>query len=153
MSTIEDAKKKAAATYNAAADFYDHPTNTFWERYGRRTVERLRLKPEPRVLDVVAVVVHRHFTLLMLLDHGAQLRAWISLKIFSNSRARKQNNRASQTWNSNQVSWVLGSGYRGTLEQLTEVERERVRAENLDFIKRNDVRSIEANVLYAQASA
>ena len=48
----DDAKKKAATTYNAASDFYDHPANTFWDRYGRRTVERLRLVPGERVLDV-----------------------------------------------------------------------------------------------------
>ena len=52
MSEKDEAKKKAAATYNAAADFYDHPTNTFWERYGRRTIERLLLAPGTRVLDV-----------------------------------------------------------------------------------------------------
>src|SRR3982751_4762949 len=52
MSTPEDAKKKAAATYNAASDFYDHPANTFWERYGRRTIERLGLTPGAHVLDV-----------------------------------------------------------------------------------------------------
>jgi|SRR5215213_4388814 len=49
---IEDAKKKATTTYNAASDFYDHPANTFWGRYGRRTVERLRLAAGERVLDV-----------------------------------------------------------------------------------------------------
>src|SRR5687768_12042516 len=52
MSTLEDAKQKAATTYNAASDYFDHPANTFWERYGRRTVERLRLAPGARVLDV-----------------------------------------------------------------------------------------------------
>lgn len=52
MGTPEDAKKKAAATYNAASDCYDHPANFFWERYGRRTVERLRLPFGARVLDV-----------------------------------------------------------------------------------------------------
>jgi ubiquinone/menaquinone biosynthesis C-methylase UbiE len=52
MSTPDDAKQKAASTYDAASDFYDHPTNTFWERYGRRTVERLALSPGARVLDV-----------------------------------------------------------------------------------------------------
>lgn len=52
MSELETAKKKAATTYNAAADFYDHPANTFWERYGRRTVERLGLTAGQRVLDV-----------------------------------------------------------------------------------------------------
>jgi len=45
-------EKKAATTYNAAADFYDHPVNTFWGRYGRRTIERLGLKGGERVLDV-----------------------------------------------------------------------------------------------------
>jgi ubiquinone/menaquinone biosynthesis C-methylase UbiE len=48
----EDAKKKAASTYNTASDFYDHPANTFWSRYGRQTVARLRLAPGDRVLDV-----------------------------------------------------------------------------------------------------
>jgi ubiquinone/menaquinone biosynthesis C-methylase UbiE len=52
MSTLEDAKQKAATTYNAASDYFDHPANTFWERYGRRTVERLRLAPGALVLDV-----------------------------------------------------------------------------------------------------
>ena len=39
MSDLEeDAKKKAASTYNAASDYYDHPANTFWGQFGRRTV-------------------------------------------------------------------------------------------------------------------
>jgi len=49
---LDEAKKKAASTYNAASDFYDHPANTFWERYGRQTVERLQLAPGKRVLNV-----------------------------------------------------------------------------------------------------
>jgi ubiquinone/menaquinone biosynthesis C-methylase UbiE len=52
MSELDDARKKAAATYNTASDYFDHPANTFWERYGRRTVERLRLARGARVLDV-----------------------------------------------------------------------------------------------------
>lgn len=48
----DEAKKKAASTYNAASDYYDHPANTFWSRYGRRTIERLRLAGDERVLDV-----------------------------------------------------------------------------------------------------
>jgi len=40
---LDEAKKKAATTYNTASDFYDHPANTFWGRYGRQTVERLQL--------------------------------------------------------------------------------------------------------------
>jgi ubiquinone/menaquinone biosynthesis C-methylase UbiE len=52
MSTPDEAKQKAASTYDAASDFYDHPVNTFWERYGRRSVERLALAQGARVLDV-----------------------------------------------------------------------------------------------------
>ena len=43
---------KAAATYNAAADHFDHAPLSFWDRYGRRTVERLNLAPGAAVLDV-----------------------------------------------------------------------------------------------------
>ncbi len=39
-------------TYNAAADHYDHPALSFWDRFGRRTVERLALTPGMKVLDV-----------------------------------------------------------------------------------------------------
>ena len=43
----------------------------------------------------------------------------------------------------------MGSGYRGTLDQLSASEREQVRTENLDFIRREAIHSIEANVMYA----
>ena len=52
MSTSEEARRRACTAYDAAADTYDHPANSFWERFGRRTVERLALAPGARVLDV-----------------------------------------------------------------------------------------------------
>lgn len=52
MSTPQDAKAKAAATYNAASDRYDDPANSFWDRHGRSTIERLHLHRGERVLDV-----------------------------------------------------------------------------------------------------
>jgi ubiquinone/menaquinone biosynthesis C-methylase UbiE len=52
MTTPDEAKAKAVATYNSAADFYDDPANSFWERFGRATVERLQLPSGARVLDV-----------------------------------------------------------------------------------------------------
>ena len=52
MKTLDEAQARAAATYDAAADFYDDAANTFWDRFGRRTVERLALKPGAHVLDV-----------------------------------------------------------------------------------------------------
>jgi ubiquinone/menaquinone biosynthesis C-methylase UbiE len=39
-------------TYNAAADHYDHPALSFWDRFGKRTVERMPLIPGMIVLDV-----------------------------------------------------------------------------------------------------
>ena len=52
IATHQELKARAAATYNAAADSYDAPDNSFWDRFGRRTVERLALRPGMRVLDV-----------------------------------------------------------------------------------------------------
>jgi SAM-dependent methyltransferase len=47
---------------------------------------------------------------------------------------------------------LLGSGYRGTIEQLNPSERERVRKANLAFIRDQKTSSIETNVLYALAT-
>src|SRR5687767_8522351 len=52
MPSHDELKARAAATYNAAADAYDAPENTFWNRYGASTVQRLALRPGMRVLDV-----------------------------------------------------------------------------------------------------
>lgn len=52
MTELEAAKAKAAAAYNAAADYFDHPVSSFWHRFGRRTVERLGLRAGETVLDV-----------------------------------------------------------------------------------------------------
>jgi ubiquinone/menaquinone biosynthesis C-methylase UbiE len=52
MPTPEDVKARVAAAYNQAADHYDHSGNAFWDRFGRRTVEKLALPRGARVLDV-----------------------------------------------------------------------------------------------------
>ena len=54
MSTHEESKAKAAATYNAAADRFDSPDNAFWGRFGRATIDRLKLRSGMHVLDVCA---------------------------------------------------------------------------------------------------
>ena len=51
-NTLEPAKLKAATTYNAAADHFDDGPLAFWDRYGRKTVERLQLRPGSSILDV-----------------------------------------------------------------------------------------------------
>ena len=269
MSTLEDAKKKAATTYNAASDHYDDPANTFWERYGTRTVERLRLSPGARVLDVCCgsgasalpaakavgpggsvVGVDLAENLLELARAKAQQRGlenvefrvgdMTNLAFETNSfdvvvcvfgiffvpdmqlalRELKRVLRTGGTlaittwgprfaepantafWNAVRVvrpdlhkgfnpwdrisevedvrsllqeagfdgpqvvaetgsqpvnspddwwSMILGSGYRGTVDQLSAGDRERVRVANFDFILQSSVRSVETNVVYATA--
>ena len=269
MSTLEDAKKKAATTYNAASDHYDHPANTFWGRYGRRTVERLGLAPGARVLDVCCgsgasaipaaevvgpggsvVGVDLAENLLELARAKAEKRALENIDFQSGDLTnlpfpddsfdavvcvfgiffvpdmeaalrelkrvvRPAGRLAITTWgprffepataafwnsvrkvrpdlykgfnpwdrisevhqlrtllnaaglpeseivpesdfqpvNSPEEWWamILGSGYRGTVDQLSAEEREQVRIENFDFIQQNSVRSLESNVVYAIA--
>jgi ubiquinone/menaquinone biosynthesis C-methylase UbiE len=52
MTELDEARGRAAATYNAAADSYDDSANSFWDRFGSRTIERLNLKQGADVLDV-----------------------------------------------------------------------------------------------------
>jgi ubiquinone/menaquinone biosynthesis C-methylase UbiE len=47
---------------------------------------------------------------------------------------------------------VLGSGYRGTIEQLNPSEREKVKDANLSFIRDGKISAVETNVLYALAT-
>ena len=269
MSELETAKKKAATTYNAAADFYDHPANTFWERYGRRTVEQLGLSAGHRVLDVCCgsgasaipaakivgptgsvIGVDLAQNLLELArtkanQHGLEnidfqsgdmtrlpftdesfdvvvcvfgiffvpdmesalrelnrvlrtggklaittwgprffepantafwnsvrsarpdlykgfnpwdricevddLRSLLEVAGFKEMEVKAES--GSQPVNSPDDWWamIMGSGYRGTVEQLDREAREAVRRQNLDFIQKSAVRSVEANVVYATA--
>lgn len=52
MTELEEAKAKAAITYNTAADYFDHPVRSFWHCFGRQTIERIGLRPGEQVLDV-----------------------------------------------------------------------------------------------------
>jgi len=52
MTDLNEAKAKTAAAYDAASDLFDHPANTFWDRFGRNTINRLALQPGAVVLDV-----------------------------------------------------------------------------------------------------
>ncbi len=49
---LTQAKAKAAATYDAAADHFDDEPLGFWDRIGQRTVDRLGLPAGAKVLDV-----------------------------------------------------------------------------------------------------
>jgi ubiquinone/menaquinone biosynthesis C-methylase UbiE len=270
MSTPADAaRERARNTYNAAADTYDDPANSFWARFGRRTVERLHLRPGDRVLDVcsgsgasvlpaaetvgpsgsvvgidladnllaharakahargLANVEFRTGDLLDLkLPHEAFDAVVCVFGIFFVpdmplglrelwTRVRRGGQLAITTWGprwfepatsafwravqaersdlykgfnpwdriceppalaalfaqagiptphieaeanrhpiaSPEAWWaaVLGSGYRGTFEQLDAAARERVRAANFEYIRASGTTSVEANVMYAVA--
>jgi SAM-dependent methyltransferase len=47
-----DPKARAAFTYNAIDDFFDAPPLAFWDRIGRRSVEKASLRPGAYVLNV-----------------------------------------------------------------------------------------------------
>jgi ubiquinone/menaquinone biosynthesis C-methylase UbiE len=48
----EEAIQKSTTTFNAAADYFDAPALSFWNRFGQNTVDRLQLHPGAKVLDV-----------------------------------------------------------------------------------------------------
>jgi ubiquinone/menaquinone biosynthesis C-methylase UbiE len=270
MATPDDAKAKAAATYNAAADRYDDPANSFWDRFGRATVERLRPARGSRVLDVCcgsgASALHAAemvgptgsvlgvdlaenllelarkkaaerelrntefrvgdmldlrlreaqfhavvcvFGIFFVPDMPAAIRAlWRVIRpagklaittwgprffepattAFWNAvrEVRPDLYKGFNPWDricdaasvrtllheggiehaeviaetgthpipSPEAWWsaVLGSGYRGTLEQMDAGARARVHAANLSYIRGSGIRSVEANVVYAIAS-
>ena len=52
MATLISPQVQLEKTYNAAADHYDHPALSFWDRFGRRTIERSPIVPGMNVLDV-----------------------------------------------------------------------------------------------------
>lgn len=50
--TPDDIKERVSAAYNSAADYYDHAANSFWDRFGRRTIDRLEMPAGSSVLDL-----------------------------------------------------------------------------------------------------
>ena len=48
-------------------------------------------------------------------------------------------------------SLVMGSGYRGTIDQLTDEARQRVREDNLRYLSSEGITAIQANVIYSIA--
>jgi SAM-dependent methyltransferase len=171
-----EAQTKAAATYSAAADFYDDPANAFWNRFGQRTVEGLSLPRDARVLDVccgsgasaipAAEQIGPRGSVLGidLADQLLALAPWdricepdalrarfdgsgvVSLEV--GAEAATHPIRSADDW----WSMVLGSGYRGTIELLGAEDQARVRTECSAFIREANVQCVETNVVYAIAT-
>ena len=266
----ENAQDRAAFTYNAAADFYDASPLSFWDYFGRRTIELASIPSGSRVLDVccgagasalpaaeavgptgnvIGVDLAKHllelarakaaqrrlgnvhfevgdmlslrfpaetfdavvcvFGIFFVPDMAAALRElwsrirsggklavttwgrnfcepannafWCSIKnvrpdlykgfnpwdrindpasltkIFNETEIVPPKISAENRLhpiNSAEDWWtiVLGSGYRGTIEQLNRVEREKVKEANLAFVRDEKISAVETNVLYAFAT-
>jgi ubiquinone/menaquinone biosynthesis C-methylase UbiE len=52
MISKQEAMARAEAVFNAAADHFDAPALSFWNRFGQRTIDRLGLRVGDRVLDL-----------------------------------------------------------------------------------------------------
>ena len=269
-SMPENAQDRAAFTYNAAADFYDASPLSFWDHFGRRTIELVSLPSGSRVLDVCCgagasalpaaeavgplgnvigvdlakqllesartKAIQRRLANIEF-EIGDMLSMRFPVASFNAvvcvfgiffvpdmskavnelwSRIRPGGQLAVTTWGpnlfepANDAFWcsiknvrsdlykgfnpwdriddpatlrkildeggvasakitaenrlhpiksaedwwtiVLGSGYRGTIEQLTLAERQKVKKANLAFIRDEKISSIETNVLYALAT-
>lgn len=48
----QEATARAETTFNAASDYFDAPSLSFWNRFGQQTIDRLSLRLGDRILDV-----------------------------------------------------------------------------------------------------
>jgi ubiquinone/menaquinone biosynthesis C-methylase UbiE len=132
-SRIRPGGKLAVTTWGP--NFCEPASDAFW-----RSIKNVR--PD----------LHKGFNPWDRIDSPASLR-----DIFDQSRIASPNitredrlhpiNSAEDWW-----TIVLGSGYRGTIEQLDLAERQKVQEANLAFIRDEKISAIETNVLYALAT-
>lgn len=54
-------------------------------------------------------------------------------------------------WPDDLWSIVMGTGYRGTIEQLAPPDRARVREQNISYIRREAITEVETRVVHALA--
>ena len=129
-SRIRPGGKLAVTTWGP--NFCEPASDAFW-----RSIKNVR--PD----------LHKGFNPWDRIDSPASLRG-----IFDQARIASPNitredrlhpiNSAEDWW-----TIVLGSGYRGTIEQLDLAERQKVQEANLTFIRDEKISAVETNVLYA----
>jgi SAM-dependent methyltransferase len=115
--------------------FFEPATTAFWNavREARPDLHK-GFNPWDRVCDPASVRA--------LLDQGGANDAEVIAEAGTHSIS------SPEAW----WSAVLGSGYRGTLEQMDADARERVRLANRNYIHTSRISSVEANVIYAIAT-
>ena len=132
-SRIRPGGKLAVTTWGP--NFFEPASNAFW-----RSIKNIRadlykgFNPWDRIEDPTS--------LRRILDEGGVA----SPKIIAENRLHHI--KSAEDW------WtiVLGTGYRGTIEQLTLAERQKVKEANLAFIRDENISAVETNVLYALAT-
>jgi 2-polyprenyl-3-methyl-5-hydroxy-6-metoxy-1,4-benzoquinol methylase len=111
--------------------FFEPANTAFWDAVRAERADLYKgFNPWDRISDPESLRA-------LLLSTGAE-----TLDILAETRRHRL--RSSEEW------WpmVLGTGYRGTIEQLDAAQQERVRKHCLEYIRANGVESVEANVLY-----
>jgi len=132
-SRIRPGGKLAVTTWGP--NFLEPASNAFW-----RSIKNIRadlfkgFNPWDRIADPKS--------LTRILDEGGVA----SPKIIAENRLHHIKS-ADDWW-----TIVLGTGYRGTIEQLTLAERQKVKEANLVFIRDENISALETNVLYALAT-
>ena len=132
-SRIRSGGKLAVTTWGQ--NFCEPASNAFW-----RSIKNVR--PD----------LHKAFNPWDRIDNPASLRQILDKAGVASHKISAENRlhpiKSAEDW------WaiVLGSGYRGTIEQLTQAEREKVKEANLAFIRDEKISGVETNVLYALAT-
>ena len=95
--------------------------------------------------------LHKGFNPWDRISEVADVRSLLNTAGFTDPKVVAESD--SQPINSAKDWWsmILGSGYRGTVEQLSADDRERVRLANFDFIQQASVQAVETNVIYGSA--
>jgi SAM-dependent methyltransferase len=132
-SHVKDGGKLAITTWGPR--FFEPATSAFWDSIRAVRPELYKgFNPWDRISDEASLRQ-------LLIEAGA-------------ANVEVQPERNSHPIPSPESWWaaVLGSGYRGTIEQLSREQQEQVHAANVQYINDSGIKEVEANVVYAVAT-
>ena len=127
----------AASTYSAAADHFDELP--FWDRIGRRTVDRLALQAGESVLDACCGTGASALPAAHAVGPGGRV---VGLDLAEPALARARAKAREQGLRN-----VEFTGYRSTIERVGVDAAARIRADNLAWIRTHGVCEVETNVV------